>query len=148
MNARERIPVLVRHCYWDMDINCARTTLYCLEQCLGLPLNPQIFQAAAGMHGAGRMGGQCGLLEGALLFLGVYGAALGRTDKEIVSLCGEYATAFTQRFGSMTCRDLRPGGFRRSDPPHLCEDLSVEAVCLIYDFAASLRQRPFPQARP
>lgn len=85
------------------------------------------------------MGCQCGLLEGALLFLGVHASSLGKTEKEVCAVCGRYAAAFQERFGGVDCRVLRPGGFQKSDPPHLCEGLTVEAVRLLHDFVAALR---------
>lgn len=139
MDAHEQITAWVHHCYWDKDINCARTTLFCLSELCRLPLHTQISQAAVGLNGAGRTGGQCGLLEGALLFLGIRGAASGKTDKEIVSLCGQYASAFRQRFGGTDCRELRPGGFRKGDPPHRCEGITVDATCFAWDFVRALK---------
>lgn len=139
MDACEQITAWVHHCYWDKDFNCARTTLFCLSELCRLPLHPQISQAAVGLNGAGRTGAQCGLLEGALLFLGLLGASLGKTDEETVSLCGQYATAFQQRFGGTNCRELRPGGFRKDDPPHRCEGVTVDATCFAWDFVRALK---------
>lgn len=139
MDAQREIAELVHSCYWDRDINCARTTLYCMSRLFNQPLDPQLDHAAIGLNGAGRMGCQCGLLEGGLLFLGIRAASLGRTDKEICSLCGRYAAAFRQRFGGVDCQTLRPGGFQKSDPPHLCEKLTVEAVRLLHAFVTDLR---------
>ena len=67
------------------------------------------------------------------MFIGIAGAAAGRSDKDIEKLCFCFAKAFTEQFGSLLCRDLRPGGFRPSDPPHACETLTVEAI----DFAGN-----------
>ena len=85
-----RIAEMVRACYWDRDINCARTTLYCMSRLFDLPLDPQLDRAAIGLNGAGRMGCQCGLLEGALLFLGIHASFLGKTEKEVCAVCGRY----------------------------------------------------------
>lgn len=120
--------------YHINDINCARTTLICLSEELGVELAPQVQHAAIGMHGAGRFRAQCGLVEGALMFIGVYGSLLGKTDKEISALCYRYAEEFTARFGSLLCRELRPGGFQPSDPPHACEGLTVDTVLFAMDF--------------
>jgi len=32
---------------------------------------PQLLDAAVGMHGAGKYGAQCGLVEGSLMFIGL-----------------------------------------------------------------------------
>ena len=134
MNTHDRMAALVRHYYWDRDLNCARTTLRCLESMLQEPLHPQVFTAAVGCHGAGGTGGQCGLVEGGLLLIGLRGAELGKDEGEIVDLCARFAALFTERFSSLACKDLRPGGIHPNDPPHLCESISVDAICLLHDF--------------
>ena len=122
--------------YWNQNLNCARTMLLCLGDRFHVAIAPQTLQAAVGMHGAGRFRAQCGLVEGALMFIGIAAAAAGKSDKDIEKLCFRFAEAFTTRFGSLLCRDLRPGGFRPSDPPHACESLTVDAV----DFAEGFLQ--------
>ena len=42
MSTHDRVAALVRHYYWDRDLNCARTTLRCLETVLNEPRHPQI----------------------------------------------------------------------------------------------------------
>lgn len=123
----------VHDLYWKRNWNCARTMLVCLGETFDIPIAEQTLHAAVGMHGAGKFRAQCGLVEGALMFIGIAGAACGKSDKEVESLCFCFAKSFTERFGSLLCRDLRPGGFRPADPPHACEALTVEAV----DFAAN-----------
>jgi hypothetical protein len=94
----------------------------------GGEVSPQVFDAAVGMHGAGRYGAQCGLVEGGLMFLGVWGKMMGRSEDWIVEQCNAYARNFESRFGSLLCRDLRPQGFADDQPPHLCEGLTVDAA--------------------
>jgi len=134
MNTHDKVAALVRHCYWDRDLNCARTTLRCMENKLQEPLPPQVYAATVGCHGAGGTGGQCGLVEGGLLLIGLRGAELGKEESEIVDLCARFATQFIERFGSLSCKDLRPGGINHDDPPHLCEPISVDAICFLTDF--------------
>ena len=138
MSTHDRVAALVRHYYWDRDLNCARTTLRCLENVLKEPLHPQIYTATVGCHGAGGTGGPCGLVEGGLMLIGLHGAALGKDEGEIVELCARYATLFTERFTSLACKDLRPGGIHPNDPPHLCESISVDAICLLHDFLVAM----------
>ena len=95
---------------------------------------PQTFHAAIGLHGAGRFRAQCGLVEGALIFIGILGTERGLSEKEIETLCRRFAETFTETFGSLLCRDLRPGGFRPSDPPHACESITVKAAGLAEEF--------------
>ena len=147
MSTHDRVAALVRHFYWDRDLNCARTTLRCLENMLREPLHPQVYAAVVGCHGAGATGGQCGLMEGALLLIGLHGAELGMEESAIVELCADYARLFTEKFGSISCKDLRPGGVHPNDPPHLCETLSVDAICLLHDFLESMSQSTEPNHR-
>lgn len=48
------------------------------------------------------------------------------------------AAAFETHFGSLRCRELRPGGFTPQDPPHLCEKLSCESVEFIWNYIQKL----------
>ena len=107
--------------YFDKDYNCARTMLICLCESRGIGLAQQTLDAAIGMHGAG--------------------TAQGLAPKEISALCFAFAGDFTRRFGSLLCRDLRPGGFQPSDPPHACEPLTCAAV----DFAAAFLEAKLPR---
>ncbi len=118
----------VHELYWEHDINCARTTLTCLSEIYHVKLEEQTVHAAIGLHGAGGFRAQCGLVEGALMFLGIYFAQEGRSDAEIASLCYQFAEEFTDKYGSLRCYDLRPGGFSENDPPHACEELTGDAI--------------------
>ena len=128
------IETRVHELYYGQDMNCARTTLTILSELLDVVIEPQTMDAALGMHGAGLFRAQCGLVEGGLMFIGIYGKKCGRSDADIVSLCHEYASQFTREFGSLTCRELRPGGFRDDDPPHMCEGLTCRAITFAYEF--------------
>jgi len=126
----------VHDCYWHDNVNCVTTTLKILAEQFQLELTPQLLDAAVGMHGAGGYRAQCGLVEGALLFLGVIGRAREIPDERIVQLCREYAGRFEEQFGSLLCRDLRPEGFGDHLPPHLCEPLSCRTVLFTAQFVA------------
>lgn len=128
MNKTDEISEIVRQCYWEKDINCARTTLTALSKLHNLPLEDAVYQAAIGMHGAGGFRAQCGLVEGALMFMGIAGSRAGKTGSEIADGCRAFAGEFQKEFGSLSCFDLRPGGFRADDPPHFCEQLTVRAI--------------------
>ena len=132
----------VHDLYWNSNLNCARAMLACLGETFGVTVAPQTFHAAVGMHGAGRFRAQCGLVEGALMFIGILGTERGKTEKDIETLCRRFAEAFTARFGSLLCRDLRLGGFQPSDPPHACEGITAEAVDFAKRFLADAGFRP------
>lgn len=124
----------VHDLYWKDDINCARTMLICLSELFQVPLEQQTLFSAIGLHGAGGFRAQCGLVEGGLMFIGIYYNHLGKNEKDIVGACYEYAEEFTKQFGSLKCCDLRPRGFTLNDPPHMCEELTCEAVNFAYSF--------------
>ncbi|MEE4167170.1 MAG: C-GCAxxG-C-C family protein, partial [Desulfocapsaceae bacterium] len=96
--------------------------------------------AAIGMHGAGGYRAQCGLVEGTLLFVGIYGKILGFSDAKTIELCRLFAQRFEHEFSSLLCRELRPEGFNDQNPPHLCEPLTVQAlifsIAFVKEFAA------------
>jgi C_GCAxxG_C_C family probable redox protein len=128
--------------YWEDDINCATTTLNILAEHFGIELDWQVRHAALGMHGAGEYGAQCGLVEGALMFLGIIGREKGLEDETVVQACRSFAGAFEQRFGSLNCAVLRPQGFKEENPPHLCEPLTCTAVEFSLSFVTDWLERP------
>ena len=123
-----RIKEQVHELYWNYDINCARTMLTCLCELFHVNLEAQTLKSAIGLHGAGGFRAQCGLVEGALMFLGIHFSDRGKSVYDIASICYQYADEFTRNFGSLKCYDLRPNGFNENDPPHLCEKLTCEAI--------------------
>ena len=118
--------------YWKYDTNCAQTTHMCLSGIFEVELLVQTMNAAAGMHGAGGFRAQCGLVEGALMFLGVYLSEKGWRNEEIAEKCKDFAGRYTEKFGALTCCELRPGGFNADDEPHMCENLTCRSI----EFAA------------
>jgi len=133
---REQIAALVHEDYYHLDLNCARTTLHALSRIFSTPVEKQTSLAAIGLHGAGGLRAQCGLVEGALMFIGLYFSQKGESDETVARLCKEYAQAFIARFSSLTCFDLRPGGFSKNDPPHLCEPLTVGSILFAAEWIA------------
>ena len=138
-NAEEYIRKEVHRLYWELDENCARTTLRILSHLTGIGIEKQTLIAASGMHGAGGYGAQCGLVEGALMFIAVIADSVGYVD--IPGLCREFAAEYESEFGSLRCSDLRPGGFSADDPPHRCEELTSRSILFAYGFI----RRTLPQ---
>jgi len=124
----------VHELYWKQDINCARTMLICLCELFDIDIEKQTLNSAIGLHGAGGFRAQCGLVEGALMFIGIYFSDKGKTEANIASICYQYADEFTQRFGSLKCYDLRPNGFSENDPPHACEEITGVAIEFTKEF--------------
>ncbi len=131
---KEEIKKMVHGYYWEEDINCARTTLCCLGRLFDIPLNDQTLQAAIGLHGAGGFRAQCGLVEGALMFIGILLSQKGKNDSEIADSCYAFACKFKNKFSSLSCYDLRPAGFLDTDPPHVCEKITADAIYFSYGF--------------
>lgn len=124
----------VHQYYWKYDLNCATVVLKNLSETFGVPLDHQVLDAALGMHGAGGYRAQCGLVEGTLLFMGIFGRKCNISDKKIVELCRLFAETFEDEFTSLLCRKLRPEGFSTDNPPHLCENLTIRANALSISF--------------
>ncbi len=124
----------VKQYYRQDNFNCAITTLKILGEKFAVPINDQVLDAAVGMHGAGGSRAQCGLVEGTLLFLGIWGRKNSLSDEDIIDACREFATTFTARFGSLLCKELRPEGFSPDNPPHLCEPLTCATIIFSIEF--------------
>ncbi len=129
---KEYITKRVHELYWEKDMNCARTALVCLSELFEVAIEPQIMWSAVGLHGAGGYRAQCGLVEGTLMFIGIYFHRLGKTESEMVSACYNFASAFDQTFHSLRCFELRPTGFSENNPPHMCENLTCRAIEFAY----------------
>jgi len=138
---RKHVEEQVHRFYWEQDLNCATSNLVLLAERFGMALHPQVMDAALGMHGAGKYGAQCGLVEGGLLFIGIIGRERGVPDEETVQACQDFARRFEARFGSLLCRELRRELRPRGFPPelageHICEGLTVEAILFSIAFVA------------
>ena len=136
MDTQTLVQQRVHEYYWRDDANCATTTLKVLSEKFGVEVCDQAMDAALGMHGAGGYRAQCGLVEGALMFLGIAGRARGIPGEEIIDACKDFARQFEGRFGSLSCAVLRPEGFRPDLPPHICEGLTCEAITMSAEFVA------------
>ena len=141
MKTEEFVKTRVFKYYWKDDINCATTTLKILSEVFEIELNKQVIDAAIGMHGAGKYGAQCGLVEGTLMFLGIFGRENNIPDNIIVDSCREFANQFENKFKSLQCSILRPEGFHPDNPTHLCEPLTCKAVEFSINFISALRER-------
>lgn len=124
---KELIDSRVHDYYWSQDLSCAITTLKILSELFHTELHSQVMEAAFGLN-AGRCGSQCGLVEGTLLFMGIYGNHQGLERTEIKELCRKFSSSFQQEFGSLLCSELRPQRFSPDIPAHLCENITKLAV--------------------
>ncbi len=120
-------------------LNCAQTTLVILSEKYELNLNSQIIDGATGLNGAGLYRAQCGLVEGVLIFLGIYLPKLNYDKDKIQKTCYLFASEFEVKFGSLSCSELRPNGFNEDDPPHLCEGLFIQSITFAIEFVSSIK---------
>jgi len=118
----------VRTCFGEHDLNCATTAILIISEYFDTVVDQQVIDAAVGMHGAGGYRAQCGIVEGTLMSIGIVGRARKISEDNIIGFCKDFANTFELEFASLSCRDLRPGGFNDDDPPHLCEDLTVRGI--------------------
>jgi len=140
MNYLEFIKTRVARYYWEEDINCATTVMRILSEVFNIELSDQVISAATGMHGAGEYGAQCGLVEGGLMFLGIFTTHNGYSRDATVECCFEFAQAFESNFSSLQCSVLRPEGFKRTNPPHICEPLTCRAVEFTLSFVKRIEK--------
>ena len=104
-------------------------SLRLLEEVYSLKIHSQVFDSALGMNGAGRYGAQCGLVEGFLMFIGVWARANGISDEQGKKSCCDFAAFFESRFHSLLCRELRPNALLEArDLDHACEELKIKAM--------------------
>ncbi len=140
MNTYNLVTHRVHDYFWKKDLNCATASLKILAETFDIRLDDQILDATVGMNGAGEYGAQCGVVEGALMFLGIFGRARDLPKQQIVGLCRNYTTRFEDHFESLECRVLRPEGFTSENPPHLCERFTCEAIELAIAFIQKAMQ--------
>ena len=122
--------------YWNEDISCIITTLKILSEIFHYKLHSQVIEAAYGLN-AGRIGSQCGLVEGTLLFIGAYGHEKGIASQDIAMLCQKFSSTFQDTFGSVLCKELRLQGFSPDNPPHICESITKRAVAFSTEFISN-----------
>lgn len=140
MQRDEFVKRRVAHYYWQDDLNCATTMLRILAETFGIDLHKQIVDAATGMHGAGKYGAQCGLVEGTLMFLGIFGGENSMPDTIVVDSCKEFARQFESQFNSLQCTILRPEGFHPENRPHICEPLTCQAAEFSIHYISAVKQ--------
>ncbi len=138
---KEYIKNRVHGLYWNDDINCARTVIICLGELFETTIEWQTIWSAVGLHGAGGYRAQCGIVEGTLMFIGIYLHKMGKTEDEIVSACYNFASAFEKTFGSLRCFELRPTGFSENDPPHMCENLTCKGIKFAFQYILKVTKK-------
>lgn len=124
----------VHKLYWEKQGSCASVMLLCLSELTDVKLDPQVFASVAGLHGAEKLGAQCGLTIAGQMFIGIYYLQLEKDDAAIASYCKQYAETFCNKFSTLVCSELRMNGYIATDPRHLCEQLTCDAITITYNF--------------
>lgn len=135
----EQVRDVVQEGFFTREEDSAVTVLRGLGEVFDTALSPQLLQAAAAVSGAGCSGAQCGIVEGALLFIGLYYGAKGKTAAEIAAVSRAFAAAYAEKWGSLRCAELRPGGVHEDDPPTLCAGLTLEGIIFTREFILNER---------
>lgn len=120
--------------YWEKDLNCCTNILMLLSEIKGIKLDKQVLYSVSGMHGLNPSAAPCGLLSGALMFLGIYGREKNIPNSQLTRHYYEYSKYFQRKFGDTSCKNLN----KRKDAlgllPFSCEDLTKTVVIFTSDF--------------
>ena len=96
----------VRLYFTSGKYNCTMTTLKVLTEVFEVPLHPQVLDAARMAPGAGGTGGLCGLVTGALMFVGLWDAQHRIPRDQLWPLTQGMMAEIRERFGSVQCEVL------------------------------------------
>lgn len=118
----------VHKLYWEEDKNCAMTTLIILCNRHEVELHSSVVDSLTSMPGLGKNGLTCGIVIGAVMFVSLYCKANEVKEADIQKHTNLIVRGFKDEFGSELCSILRPEGFKPTNPPHLCEKLTVKAI--------------------
>jgi len=123
--------------YYDKEnLNCAITTLKILSEYFHIDVNDQVIKAATGMSGAGNYIAQCGLVDGTIMFLGIWGKECDLPELTIKRLCRKYVKQFDLEYGSVVCKDLRP----KVKGSHICGGLTSQSVEFSINFINLIKE--------
>lgn len=99
--------------YLGQDLNCAESTLHCVDAALALQLPGQCYKCIGGFGGGLGCGNLCGALAGAIAAIGLLTidqrAHQSPRSKE---LSAEMAARFQAHFGSEMCEKIKEQNFQ------------------------------------
>jgi hypothetical protein len=137
MTLEQLVAARVENMYHDLDLSCVHTTLRILEEVFDTPIAPETYDASAGMLGGGGcFGGQCGLIQGGIIFISLLCARGGLDEDTLKQHCYDYSALTVKELGSLLCREIRPEGFSDDNPPNLCEPRTVQNITATVRFVA------------
>jgi hypothetical protein len=137
MTLEELVAVRVEHMFHDLDLSCVHTTLKILSEVYETEVGQQIYDASAPMAGGGGCyGGQCGLIQGGVMFIGILSTQRGLDKEACDKHAFDYSAQSEKELGSLLCREIRPEGFADDNPPNLCEPRTVTSIVSTARFIA------------
>ncbi len=143
MTLEELVAARVENMYHDLDDSCVHTTLKILAEVFDTEVAQQTYDSSAGMLGGGGLyGGQCGLIQGGVLFIGILSANHGLDKDTLKQHCFDYSEQSAKELGSLLCREIRPEGFADDNPDNLCEPRTVESIVSTARFIADRFKLP------
>jgi hypothetical protein len=116
----------ISRCFAD-NRSCAQTLLLCLGYLNKTEIGDQLLTACIGFEG---MQSRCGLIDAALLYMGIFFTDNGFSKENIKAICNEYITRFSEQYSSDRCSDI----CRAVGGTHSCESLAVDAALFAYRF--------------
>ncbi len=117
--------------YINKGFTCTEAALFILSEEFEITLNVQVLQAAIGMNGGGGCGKQCGLVEGGLMFIGIFFSQKGKSKEQIQKICSDFIKIFEEENVSVVCEELIPDNEFETKK---CRHLVVSAIFQILDF--------------
>lgn len=126
----KKVRKLVHHYYHVCDINCAKTTLYCLGELLGVTIKTQAIQAASGLYNLGGSKDHFGLVGGAVMFMGILFSKKNMAEKEISNICNHFSEKFHEKFGAFLNSEIGSD----AESLKVKEEMTVNAILFDYDF--------------
>lgn len=123
--------------YGEPKLSCVHAMLKILAEVFQVDVSREIYDASAGMAGGGgRFGGQCGLIQGGILFIGIVSARLAVDQDTLKQHCFDYSALAEKELGSLLCREIRPEGFAEGNPPDLCKPRTIQSIVSTSKFIA------------
>jgi hypothetical protein len=143
MTLEELVATRVERMYHDDDISCVHATLKILSEVFETKVAQQTYDSSWGMAGGGgSYGGQCGLIQGGIMFIGILGTNRGLDQDTLTQHCYDYSALAEKELGSLLCREIRPEGFAEDNPPDLCEPRTVQSIISTARFIAERFRLP------
>lgn len=134
MDIENFIDKQVHENYWEKDLNCATNILMLLSELTDIKLDKQILHSVSGFDGVNPLIAQCGLMSGALMFLGIYGREKNIPNSQLKSYSYDYSKYFQRKFGDTGCNSLNGKNSSLNLSPFSCEILTKDVVKFTFDF--------------